>query len=174
MPYNEIMRVPLRDLMDKLGVGYILSAYETCPWSAYDEEKDLTCSAEVRMNNDADEVEAEMQFVRGNPQGDEKPIEQVFYLRGKSSTQDKWDVTDIRIKGENKKNATYNAEEKGCNFFSACVQELKMGNIPDIDAILEREMKDNERYGGGATGGSRKAPKIKPAQVMGMKGGGGM
>ena len=72
------MRVPLKELLDKLGVGYILSAYETCPWSAYDEEQGITCSAEVRMNNDGDEIEAEMQIMRDNPTGDEKPVEQVF------------------------------------------------------------------------------------------------
>ena len=171
MPYNEIMRVPLKELMDKLGVGYILSAYETCPWSAYEEERDLTCSAEVRMNNDGDEIEAEMQFVRGNPQGDEKPFEQVFWLLARPSTQDKWDVAEVKIKGESIKGTTYNAEEKGCGFFNACVQELKMNVIPDIDAILEREMKSNEKYGGGATGGSKKAPKIKPQNMYDMKGG---
>jgi len=167
------MRVPQKNLMDELGVGYILSAYETCPWSAYDAEKDLTCSAEVRMNNDADEVEAEMQLVRNNPTGDEKAIEQVFYLLARPSTKDKWDVVEVKIKGESYKGAAHESEEKACRFFSACVQELKMDKIPDIDEILEREMKSSDRYGGGA-GSSRKQPKIKPANVMGMKGGGGM
>ena len=45
-----------------------------------------------------------------------------------------------------------------------------MGKFPDIEEILEREMKSNDRYGGGG-GSSRKNPKIKPAAVMGMKGG---
>ena len=170
MPYNSNMRVPLKEMMDALGVGYVLSAYETCPWSAYDEEKDITCSAEVRMNNDADEVEAEMQLLIANPKGDEKPIEQVFYLIGRPSTQDKWDVADIRIKGESIKGTKHEAEEKGCSFFNACVQELKMGKVPDIEEILEREMKSNDRYGGGA-GSSRKDPKIRPQQLMGVKGG---
>lgn len=157
--------------MDALGVGYELSAYETCPWSAFDEEKDLTCSAEVRMNNDADEIEAEMQFVRDDPQGDEKPIEQIYWLLARPSTKGKWDVLDIKVKGSTIKDTTYDWETKGCNFFRACVQELIMGNIPDIDEILAREMKSNEKYGGGAGGGSNKSPKIKPQQLMGMKGG---
>jgi hypothetical protein len=170
MPYNEIMRVPLKEMMDALGVGYILSAYETCPWSAYDEDKDITCSAEVRMNNDADEVEAEMQLLISEPKEDEKPIEQIFYLMGRPSTQDKWDVVEIKIKGESIKGSKHEAEEKGCKFFNACVQELKMGKMPNIEEILEREMKSNDKYGGGG-GSSRKTPKIKPAAVMGMKGG---
>jgi hypothetical protein len=45
------MRVDLKTLLDKLGVGYVMSPYETCPWSAYDGEKGITCSAEVRINN---------------------------------------------------------------------------------------------------------------------------
>ena len=52
------MRATLKELLDKLGVGYILSAYETCPWAAYDDEQGISCNAEVRMNNDADEIEA--------------------------------------------------------------------------------------------------------------------
>ncbi len=157
--------------MDRLGVGYELSAYETCPWSSYDDEQDLTCSAEVRMNNDADEIEAEMQFVRGDPQGDEKPVEQLFWLLAKPSTQNKWDVKTINIKCAPIDDTIHSAEEKGCDFFTACVQELKMGNIPDIEAILESTLKNNERYGGGAGGGSNKSPKIKPQMMHDMKGG---
>lgn len=171
MPYNHNMRVPLKELMDELGVGYILSAYETSPWSAYDEEKDITCSAEVRMNNDADEIEAEMQILRNDPKDDEKPIEQIFWLMARPSTKDKWDVVDISIKGDSIKNSSHAVEEKGCGFFRACVQELKMGNMPDIEEILEREMKNNDRYGGSAGGNSNKSPKIKPQNMYDMKGG---
>lgn len=167
------MRTPLKDLLDKLGVGYILSAYETCPWSAFNDEKGITCSAEVRMNNDGDEMEAEMQFMRDNPEGDEKPIEQVFWLLAKPAVGDQWDVKDIKIRGEGDKEGLYGWTDKAVNFFHACVQELKMGKIPDIDEILAREMKSNERYGGNAQGGGSKAPKIKPQALLGMKGGRG-
>jgi len=165
------MRVTFKDLMDSLSVGYEMSAYETCPWSAYDDEKGLSCSAEVRMNNDADEIEAEIQFVREEPQGDEKPVEQVFWLLSRPAVKGKWDVIEIKIRDESLKNSAYDWEGKGCNVFRACVQELIMGNIPDFDEILAREMKSTEKYGGSTTGGSNKAPKIKPQQLMGMKGG---
>lgn len=167
------MRTQLKELLDKLGVGYVLSAYETCPWSAYDDENGITCSAEVRMNNDGDEIEAEMQFMRENPTGDEKPIEQVYWLLARPATADQWDVKDIKIRGEGDTEGLYGWTEKAVSFFNACVQELKMGKIPDIDEILAREMKSNERYGGGAQGGGSKAPKIKPQALMGMKGGRG-
>ncbi len=167
------MLTTLKELLDKLSVGYILSAYETCPWAAYDEEKGVNCSAEVRMNNEGDELEAEMQFMRDNPQEGEAPIEQVFWLLAKPSTTDKWEVKMVKIRGEGNTENIYAFEEKAMNFFSGCVQELKMGKMPDIDAILARELKSNEKYGGSAQGGGSKAPKIKPQALMGMKGGRG-
>ncbi|MEZ5903233.1 MAG: hypothetical protein R3D88_08010 [Alphaproteobacteria bacterium] len=48
-----------------------------------------------------------------------------------------------------------------------------MGKVPDIDALLAREMKNNERYGGNSQGGGNKSPKIKPQALLGMKGGRG-
>lgn len=163
------MRVTLKELLDSLGVGEILSAYETCPWSAYDEEKGITCSAEVRMNSDADELEAEMQLMHDIPEEDKPPVEQVFYLTAKPSAAGKWDIKDVKIRGEGNKNGLYAFEEKAVDFFHACVQELKMDKVPDIDEIMAREMKNNERYGGGAQGGGNKSPKIKPQALLGMK-----
>jgi hypothetical protein len=165
------MRITLKELLDNLGVGYVMSAYETCPWAAYDDEQGLTCSAEVRMNNDGDELEAEMQFMRENPKDGEKPIEQVFWLLGQPATADKWDVRGVKIRGEGNVENKYGFEEKAINFFSGCVQELKMGKIPDIDEILAREMKDKEKFSGNSQGGGSKAPKIKPQALMGMKSG---
>ncbi len=167
------MREPLKILLDKLGVGYVMSAYETCPWCAYDGEVDITCSAEVRMNNDGDEIEAEMQLVRDNPKEGEAPIEQIFWLLAKPATGELWDVKTVKIHGEIDSEGTYDYTTKAVNFFSACVQELKMDKVPDIDEILAREMKSNERYGAGSQGGGSKAPKIKPQALMGMKGGRG-
>lgn len=57
------MRIALKELMEKLSVGYELSPYETCPWMYYDEEKQITCSAEVRMGPGASDIEAEVQFL---------------------------------------------------------------------------------------------------------------
>jgi hypothetical protein len=166
------MRVPLKELLDEMGVGYILSAYETCPWSVYDGEKEMTCSAEVRMNNDGDEIEAEIQMMQDAPAEGESPIEQVFWLLAKPAVGDKWDVKGVKIRGEGDKEGKYGFEEKAVSFFNACVQELKMDKIPDIDAILAREMKNKDRFGGGSQGGGSKSPKIKPQALLGMKGAG--
>ena len=167
------MRATLKELLDKLGVGYVLSAYETCPWAAYDDEQGISCNAEVRMNNDADEIEAEMQFMRDNPKEDEVPIEQIFWLLAKPATGDKWDVKIVKIRGETDPDGQYGWTEKAVSFFDACVQELKMGKVPDIEEILAKEMKGTERFGGVAGGGGSKAPKIKPQALMGMKNGRG-
>lgn len=167
------MRAPLKEILDKLGVGYIMSAYETCPWSAYDEEQEVTCSAEVRMNNDGDEIEAEMQFMRDNPKGDERPIEQIFYLLCKPVVKGTWEIKGVKIQGKDNPDNLHDWTEKSANFFNACVQELKMGKVPDIEEILAREMKSTDRYSGNSTGGGSKAPKIKPQSLLGMKGGRG-
>lgn len=167
------MRTTLKDLMDELGVGYILSAYETCPWSVYDNETGISCSAEVRMNSDADELEAEMQFMHENPKDDEKSVEQIFWLLAKPAVGDKWDVKIARIKEENKADTIHGWEEKSVSFFHACVQELKIDKLPDIDEILEGILKSKERFGDNSQGGGSKAPKVKPQALLGMKGGRG-
>lgn len=167
------MREPLKDLLDQLGVGYILSSYETCPWSAFDDENGISCSAEVRMNNDADELEAELQFMRDAPQEGELPLEQICYIMAKPATGDKWDVKIAKVKGEQNPEEKYGWEEKVVKFFNACVQELKMGKVPDIKELMERELNVKDRFGDQGRGAGSKSPKIKPQALMGMKGGRG-
>ncbi len=175
------MRAPLKDLMDSLGVGYVLSAYETCPWSAYDEGEDevgesesnggLSCNAEVRMNSDGDEFEAELQILHDEPKPGEVPIEQICWILGKPAVGDKWDIKVARVKSEDKKDTVHGWETKSVAFFQACVQELKLGKIPDIDEIYQREIEKKERFGGNSQGGGSKSPKIKPAALLNPKGG---
>lgn len=57
------MRTEYKDLMEKLGVSYELSPYETYPWYHYDETKGITCSAEVRAGPNLTDIEAELQFL---------------------------------------------------------------------------------------------------------------
>ncbi len=174
------MRATLKELMDKLGVGYILSAYETCPWSAYQDEDDsesgsseggLSCNAEVRMNSDGDEFEAELQSLHEVPKAGESPIEQICWILGKPATGDKWDLKIAKVKGENKTEEVYGWEEKAASFFDACVQELKLDKIPDIDALYEREMNKKDRFGGNSQGGGSKSPKVNQNPAIRPKGG---
>ncbi len=167
------MRMSLRELSDKLGVGYVLSPYETCPWSVYDGDKAMTCSAEVRMNPDGDEMEAELQMMYDTPVDGQPPVEQVFYALFKPAVTDGWDPVTIRLKGAGANAEIYNWDDKACGFFAACVQELKMGNVPDIDELIEREIHGGERFGDSSRGGGSKAPKIKPQKLLGMKQGRG-
>lgn len=165
------MRDSLKELMDRLGVGYELSPYETFPVSAM--SGNTTCSAEVRMNPDGNEIEAEIQILLEEPEPGKKPVDQVLWMKATPHIQSKWSVMQLRIKGENWVGKVYNWEEKCCNFFRAVTSELTLGNLPDIDALLEREMKEKERFGDQRGGGSGKSPKIRPGQLLDMKKGQG-
>ncbi len=167
------MRVELKELMDKIGVGYVLSPYETCPWSTHDVIKGITASAEVRMNNDGDEVEAELQFLNERTKDGELPVEQIVWIYCKPVAQGKWSPTVFRLKGKDESIELYDWELKCCNFFRACVQDIKMGIIPDIDEIAERELGGDERFRDARRGGGSKAPKIKPQALLGLKNGRG-
>ena len=175
------MRASLKELMDNLGVGYILSAYETSPWSTYndgdeddtsgDSDGGLSCNAEVRMNGDGDEFEAELQILHDEPKPGESPVEQICWILGKPATADKWDIKIAKVKGENKTEEIYNWEEKSVSFFHACVQELKLDKIPDIDALYEREINKTDRFSGNSQGGGSKSPKVNQNPAIRPKGG---
>lgn len=165
------MRVPITEMMDKLAVGYPLSSYETCPWSVYDSEKGVTCSAEVRMDGEGKELEAELQLMYDTPPEGKPPVEQIFWMICKPVSGDLWETKDIKVKGADEK-GTYDWGTKGAEFFTACVTELKMDKVPDIDQLIEDILRNKERYAAGRGGGS-KSPKIKPQALLNMKQGRG-
>ena len=84
-------------------------------------------------------------------------------------TDNLWTPKELSIKGENFVNKIHDWEGKCCNFFRACVEALQMGVIPNIDELIEKEMDDDDGFGGKRGRIGRKAPKIKPAQLLGMK-----
>lgn len=169
------MRVSLRELLDTLGVGYEMGPYETCPWSVYDAEKTLTCNAEVRMNEDGNALEAEIMLIHDTPQANGSALELVFRLFCKpaaTAAVSQWEPYRMILKGEDKSGAFHDWDKKSCDFFSACVQELKMDKAPDIEELIKKHFSGDDD----ATmmrGGSSKAPKIKPQALLGMKGGRG-
>ncbi len=167
------MRASLKELMDKLGVGYELSLYETCPWSAYDANNGVTAMAEVRMNNEGNEVEAEIQFLYDNTEDGKPPVEQMVWIFCKPIVNGLWSPTIFQIKKKDETVELYDWETKCCNFFRACIQEIKMDVVPDIDEIAERELGGDERFRDARRGGGSKAPKIKPQALLGMKNGRG-
>lgn len=164
------MRATFTELLEKLGVGYPLSAYETCPWSGSDQSSGRTCSAEVRMNPDGLELEAEVQIFYDIPKDGRASIEQIMWLKATPHIQDKWDVSELRIKRENWNGKIYNWEEKCLNFFRAIITEIEQGRFPDIEALLEREMSQKEKFAGNRGSGGGKSPKIRPEQLLNMKG----
>ncbi len=184
------MRETLDKLLEKLAVNYVLSPYETMPWSHYDEEKGLTCSAEVRMGPGGDDIEAEIQFLHDEKDEDEETTsssgdgdgddgaspniingrEQILWMRVEPTAETLWSPNALRIKGKDYVNEFHDWDVKGCEFFSSCVQAILMGEIPDVDELIETNMQDDSWGGGGRRGKiGRKSPKIKPAQLMGMK-----
>ena len=168
------MRVDKKELMDKLGVGYDLGPYETHPWSCYDGETGQTCSAEVRMDPDGAELEAEIQMMYDEPPEGKLPMEQVFWIRSKpSASSGEWEVLDMKLRGAEPEEEIYNWQEKSCDFFSAVVQDLNNDKMPDIEEYIEMILMRKERMGDQRQGGGGKSPKIKPGELAGMKKGGG-
>ncbi|MBU0800220.1 MAG: hypothetical protein KKA05_04370 [Alphaproteobacteria bacterium] len=168
------MRVTLKDLMDKLAVGYVLGPYETFPWSYYDGETGVTCSAEVRMGADSDEVEAEIQVMYDTPPAGKQAMEHICYIRSAPGGQDgMWEILTLRVKGEPLKEDVYNWQEKSCTFFTAVVRALLIETIPDIDELIEDIFHNYERFHDQYGGGGGKSPKIRPSQLMDLKKGRG-
>lgn len=191
------MRIELDKMLEKLGVSYVLSPYETMPWMHYDEEQGMTCSAEVRMGPSGDDVETEIQLIRDDGDGDEedeeedsqeetgegkdgekppeKPLKpgerrQIMWMRADAAVANQWGPKQLRIKGHDYVNEFHDWEGKGCDFFRAVVESLQMGEIPDFDALIGDHMKDDSFYGGGRRGRiGKKSPNVKPGQLLGMK-----
>lgn len=168
------MNVTLKDLLDKLGVSYELGPYETCPWSCYDVDLDRTCSAEVRMNPDGDELEGEIQVLKDDPDSDMPIMEPIYFMRAKPGNSSKWTIKLLLIRGEPIDETISQWPQKSCGFFRAVVQELIMDKFPDIDELLDKELYMKERGADQYGGGGGKSPKLKGGQLMGMKKGGGI
>ena len=178
------MRVDLKSLLEKLGVKKELHPYETMPWLHYDDEKATTCSAEVRMGPGASDLEAEIQFLKDEDAEDESSKgeddgnsentppnipRQILYMRAEPMNDDKWTPKLLRVKGEDYMNKIADWEQKGCNFFKACIQSIQMGELPEIEDLIEKELPDDSGGGGRRGRIGRKSPKVKPGQLMGMK-----
>ena len=163
------MRKNLKDLLQMLGVGYVLGPYETCRWTVADESAGgRTMDAEVRMDPEREELEAEIQMMYDAPPSGQPPCEQLFWLKALPHKTDAWDVDALRIHGEDKLGSVYNWEEKGCNVMRRVAEALGRDEIPDFECIVEEEMNKHERFADQVGGGS-KSPKIKGAELLNMK-----
>lgn len=197
------MRINLEDLMEKLGVGRVLTPYEAEPWLVYDEARGITCSAEVRVGPGYDDIETEIQFLydeyeegifdpdeeddkaagaAGGEGGGESGMppkpknliingrQQIMLMRIKPSFESHWATSDLLVKGVNYYNKFPNWDEKGCDFFRSAIEALQMGELPDIDELIESQLMDDSEWGSGRRGRiGRKSPKANPAALLGMK-----
>ena len=167
------MSADIKDLMDKMGVGYVPGAYESVPWSHYDAESGTVCSAEVRMGGGGDEIEAEIQMMYDTPPAGKPPMEQVCTMRC-APNGGLWTVTSFRIRGATFGADVHNWEEKACLFFRLVAQEIMGGRLPNIDAVLDDAFYSRERYADQGSGGGGQSPKINTNSLLNnLKGGRG-
>lgn len=167
------MRVTLKELLAKLGIPYVLEPYGNYPWSVSDSVGGSTCMAEVRMGPDSVDLEAEIFVIPDSPAPGKPESERIFWMQAKPQADAAWTPVQLRVRKEDYAASNlYDWQNKGCNLFLACVQEMMAGRIPDFDALIERELRGGERFAGGRGGGG-KAPKIKPGSLLDMKKGGG-
>lgn len=172
------MRVEYKELMEKLGTGHILSSYETRPWFVYDEEQGITCSAEVRVGPGTEDVEAEIQYLHDEEDtryDDDSQFgapQQIFIMRLTPSKEQIWSGQHLYVNGENYTNQIHNWDERGCNFFCAFIAALQMGELPNIEELIDNELTDKSRSGRGGRRGrvGKKGFKVEQKPVsMGMK-----
>ena len=172
--------MPLKKMLENLGVRHVMMAYETYPWVYYDEPTGTTCSAEVRMGPDGDTFEVEVQFLKDDDDESESDDgrllsapQQKFFMRGKALKDETWAPTFASIEKEDYTNTVAEWEEKACGFFRACIQAMQMGQLPDIEALVKQEFPDEWGGRGGRGKIGRKSPKVKPGQLLGIKKPGG-
>ncbi len=169
------MRVEYKELMEKLGVGHELSPYETRPWFLYDEEKGITCSAEVRVGPGAEDVELEIQFLHDEETASDDDEhcdpEQVMMMRFLPTKDQIWCESIMLLKGEDYKNKIHNWGERGCEFFCLFIGALQMGELPDIDELISEHLTDSKGGGRGRRGrvGKKGLKMQQQPPPMGMK-----
>lgn len=164
------MRMAIDELMNKLGVGYVPGPYDTMPWSHYDGDKGITCSAEVRMGPDSDEIEAEIQMMYDTPPEGRASMAQVCFFKAAPDAAGQWTVKDLLLNGGPLEEEIYNWEEKACNFFGAVVQEIILEQLPDIEELIDEHFHSRERLHDQYGGGGGKSPRVKPADLGVKKG----
>ena len=163
------MPMTLKKYMEKLGVGYILQPYETYPWSFYDSEEGITANANVAMDSDGDEVEAEIMFLHDEPEEGKPPVKLCLWMKIAPYTGDQWKTTELKINNEDHMNKAYDWEANACDVFRRCAHEIQRGQIPDFDEIFEQEFFKGEKGGQrGGRGGGKKSPNVRPEQMPGM------
>lgn len=161
------MKGSFKDILEKFAADRELHPYESAFWQASDDDKGITCNAELRVNAYADAFEAEIQWLQMDPNtGDIKKIDQIMFVESRPQMQGLWAIHSARFRGADYVNSTYDWDEKLGRFFRAVVRELKQGKLPDLDAIEKTEMSDGGIMGDRRGDGSGRNVKIKTNQLM--------
>lgn len=161
------MKGSFKDILEKFAADREMHPYESAFWQASDEEKGITCNAELRVNAYADAFEAEIQWLNMDMNtGDVKKIDQIMIVECRPQTQGSWGVHSARFRGDNYINAAYDWDEKLGRFFRAVVRELKQGKLPDLDTIEKTEMGDSGTFGDRKGDGSGRNVKVNTQSLM--------
>lgn len=164
------MKHPLPEMLKHLAVPKTLGAYETYPWLMYDEDQEISCSAEVRMGAGADALEAELQFMYDDPhKAPGHNPQQVMLMRIENAMDGVWAPKALIVKGDKLSDTLGGWEEKGCKFFTACVQSIMRDELPDIDSLISKELKEDDSGSGRRGRIGRKSPKVNQQALLGMK-----
>lgn len=160
------MKGNFKDILEKFAVDRALQPYESAFWQATDEEKRVTCSAEIRVNAYADAIEAEIQWMPMNENGDVTKTDQVLWCEVKPQNQGLWAIQAAKFRGKDYLNSVFDWDEKLCRFFRAVVRSLNQDKVPDLDEIEKTEMSDSGVMGDRRGDGSGRNVKIKTNQLL--------
>lgn len=133
-----------------------------------DEDED---KGEDEKTQEEEKEDGENDGEEGKEDGEIQPggRKQILHMRALPVTESDWSPKALRVQGEDYAGKIHDWEGKGCSFFQACIMAIQMGEVPDIEELVKKELAD-DKFGGGRRGKiGRKSPKVKPGQLMGMK-----
>jgi hypothetical protein len=164
----------LKQLCDALGLDKLLGPLDSDINQCFDDEEGgRTCSAELRMNADANELEADVQLFYDDPDDDEiPPFQQIMLMQARPKKDGGWEIISVFVKDENMTGKFSGWAESAMALYTAITHSLKQDEIPDIDALIDEHMDGEDGRPGraGRRGGGRKNPKFKPpSNTYGMK-----
>lgn len=167
------MKLKFAELLEKLGAPYELGADDAMPVALYDDDTGATYSAEIRTGSERRDVDCEIQVIHGSDLHGEQAVDHVCVLRCLPMYEGFWNVASFQFRGQKPGQDVYDWESKACTFFRGVVAELSAGRVPNIDEIHSDAFRDKDSFHDQRGSGAGKAPKIKPGQMLNMKGGRG-
>lgn len=163
------MRLELGELLSKLYVFRELTTYDTEQWSVYSDEAGASCSAEVRLDGYADDIEAvEAQVIISydSPRPETPQIRQTCYIKAARQQQGDFAIQKAIVNQEDKAGSSiYDWGNKSLRFFTLIAQELEKGLLPDFEELEEIAFEERGRFADRMGDGGR-SPKINGEQLL--------